>query len=123
MLVFAMRSLEVLPDGVAQRPQTQDLQPAPRANIQWRQQSIRSNTTLRQRTTRFRFRRVLLDHEPIWPSGRLPSDAGPQASDLSNSTIMKNQIQLDTLETEIAPCGMADPTAAIIVVIIIILLR
>ncbi len=34
---------------------------------------------------------------------------------------MKNQIQLDSLQTEVAPCGLADPTAAIIIVVIILL--
>ena len=32
---------------------------------------------------------------------------------------MNNPIQLDDLETDIAPCGLADPTAAIIIVIIL----
>ncbi len=34
---------------------------------------------------------------------------------------MKNQVMLENLETEVAPCGLADPTAAIIIVIIYLL--
>jgi hypothetical protein len=34
-----------------------------------------------------------------------------------------NQIQLDDLECDVAPCGLADPTAAIIVVIIFRIIR
>lgn len=37
----------------------------------------------------------------------------------SQERTLNNQIQLDDLETDIAPCGLADPTAAIIIVIIL----
>lgn len=35
---------------------------------------------------------------------------------------MARSVSIDSLETEVAPCGMADPTAAIIVIIVYLLL-
>lgn len=30
---------------------------------------------------------------------------------------MANSVTIESLETEVAPCGMADPTAAIIIIV------
>jgi hypothetical protein len=35
---------------------------------------------------------------------------------------MVNSVSIDSLETEVAPCGMADPTAAIIVIVAYIII-
>jgi hypothetical protein len=37
----------------------------------------------------------------------------------SKERTLNHPIQLDDLDTDIAPCGLADPTAAIIIVIIL----
>ena len=48
-------------------------------------------------------------------------DAGLSNGVFKRELTMKNQVMLENLETEVAPCGLADPTAAIIIVIIYLL--